>query len=435
MTAARLPSNFPSCAPAVRNPRARLPPAPLFAAPAASRMCPHGYYCRRFQMPPGMNWSEIRLRNVGPIERGTIANSKVCVFLGPNNSGKSFASRIIYGLRQLNEDALAPGAAARSRRGARDAQIADSPFAPLLIARNAGIDVGGIATRGRPGGWIEVAGGGTSARFSFDGASGPERRRLALRAAGTHIGASRDIVYIPAERTGAMRSLPPLARAKSGLLGASRESQGEGHAEARDSPPRSPRADLPCHSGMPAYLARFNDLVLEAASDGLADDARKMLAEVFDGPGEGGDTCAPSRAHCLGARGFAAWIDSAGSGAVSSFPMAAAVCGAGRGGTVIVEEPEAHLEPLTQMKMVARLARAADARDVGLVLTTHSEYVAYALLSMVSHGELESGDLGLYYFRRGPDMCTRIEKVDVTKDGMLDVDLFEDALDALGTRM
>ena len=383
-----------------------------------------------------MNWSEIRLRNVGPIEQGTIANSRVCVFLGPNNSGKSFASRIIYGLRQLDEDVLAPGAAARPRRGARDAMIADSPSVPHLIARNAGIDVGGVTTRGRLDGWIEVSDGGTSARFSFDGASDPERRRIALRAAGTHAGASRDIVYIPAERTGAMRSLPLLAQTKSGLLGAAREDQGEGRAEARDSPaPRPPRVDRLRRSGMPAYLARFNDLVLEAASGGLAGDAQKMLAEVFDEPGESGETCATSRAHCSGARGLAAWIDSAGSGAASSFPMAAAVCGAGRGGTVIIEEPEAHLEPLTQLKMVTKLARAAAARGVGLVLTTHSDYVAYALLSMVSHGDLEPGDLGLYYFRRGPDLRTRIEKVDVTRDGMLDVELFEEALDALGTRM
>ena len=40
----------------------------------------------------GMKWSEIRLRDVGPIEQGTIGNNRVNVFVGPNNSGKSIRS-------------------------------------------------------------------------------------------------------------------------------------------------------------------------------------------------------------------------------------------------------------------------------------------------------------------------------------------------------
>ena len=379
-----------------------------------------------------MNWSNIRLSNVGPIVEGSIANSRVCVFMGPNNAGKSFASRVIYGLRQIGEGTLAAGEPAWPRRGSCDAEAADPSNALHLIARSAGIDVCNVTTRGRSDGRIDVTDGDASVRLSFDGASELERNRLAMRPAGMGGAALRGAVYIPAGRVGAMQSLPHSMQIRSGPLSTVREALGEGPAKAGR---RQPPPGASGRTVVPAYLERFNDFVLEAASAGLAGDARAMFAKLFGGPIENGDSAAPDRAQRRDARGFLTGTDSAGSGAISSFPIIAAVHGIEPGGTVIIEEPEAHLEPLTQQKMVAELAGAAVSRDVRLVLTTHSEYVVYSLLSMVSHGDLDHGDLGLYYFRRGQNSDSRIEKIDVTREGEVDTELFVDALDAIGTRM
>ena len=48
-----------------------------------------------------MRCSKIVLNNVGPIEHGEIRLGRVSVFIGPNNSGKSIAARVVYGLWRL----------------------------------------------------------------------------------------------------------------------------------------------------------------------------------------------------------------------------------------------------------------------------------------------------------------------------------------------
>lgn len=84
--------------------------------------------------------------------------------------------------------------------------------------------------------------------------------------------------------------------------------------------------------------------------------------------------------------------------------------------------------------MIAEVVKAAMSRNARLLPTTHSEYVVYPLLSMVSHGDLGHDDLGLYYFSRKPNSYTAIERIGVSEEGKADRELFKEALDALGTR-
>lgn len=90
------------------------------------------------------------------------------MFLGPNNSGKSIAARIIYGLRQLDEDVLPAGPAAGLRMPDLDSEGAGTLLAPVLIAKSAGIDAGDVATYGKQGGWIEVGKEGAFDHLSFE---------------------------------------------------------------------------------------------------------------------------------------------------------------------------------------------------------------------------------------------------------------------------
>ena len=383
-----------------------------------------------------MNWSEISLRDMGPIEQGTIGNNRVNVFLGPNNSGKSIASRIIYGLRHLDENAPPPGLAAGPRMDDLDAEAAGALPASVLIARNAGIDAGDVATRGKQGGWIEVGDGkGRTLRFSFEKGPDSAQRSLAWRAARMDIAASRDAVYVPAGRAGTVQSLLSLMQIKNDLLDTVWLAQGEGPSrEAGHARPKPPRTGRRRRRVIPEHLERFNDLVLEAASEGLTDEAEGLLSRLFEGSAEMDDSNPPQMCY-RDPRGFVGRIDSAGSGAVSSFPIVAGIDRVEPGGMLIVEEPEAHMEPLSQQRMIAEVVRAAAAKNVGLLFTTHSEYVVYPLLSMVAHGDLKRSDLGIYYFDRKPDSYTRIEKIDMSEEGEVDRELFEEALDALGTKV
>lgn len=384
----------------------------------------------------GMKWSEIRLRDVGPIEQGTIGNNRVNVFVGPNNSGKSIASRVIYGLRQLGDNGQTTGEAALLRMLDLDGKAAGPLLAPLLIAKNAGIDIGDVATYGKPGGWIEVGENGSSTRFSFERNLDERRRRFARRVASADAAATRDGIYIPAGRTGIMQSLLQFLQIKNDLLNTIWLALDENPPkEARQAQSLTPsRIGLRRRRIIPEYLERFNDLVLEAASEGLTDDARGLFAKLFEGSVEIDDSYNPPQMYYRDSHGFITKIDSAGSGTVSSFPIIASLDRIEPGGTLIIEETEAHMEPLNQQRMIAEVVKAATTKDVSLLFTTHSEYVVYPLLSMVSHGDLEPGDLGIYYFNRKPNSYTRVEKIDVSKDGDVDRELFKEALDALGTR-
>ena len=63
-----------------------------------------------------------------------------------------------------------------------------------------------------------------------------------------------------------------------------------------------------------------------------------------------------------------------------------------------IEEPEAHLHPKAQADLARLLAREAAARDVQLIITTHSEHLLTTWLTEVAKGTLAGDDLALYYF-------------------------------------
>ena len=391
-------------------------------------------------MALGMQWSEISLSDVGPIEQGTVGNTRVIVFLGPNNSGKSITSRMIYGLGQLGDHAPVPSAHSWLGNNGYGKEAAASILAPVLIAENAGISIGDVATHGKARGRIVVKEAAHSTRFLFERDLDQTQLAVARMVASEDIAPARDTAYVPAGRTGIMQSLLSFMQIKNDLLNAmwlalNEGPAGEGGRPPPPKPPKPQRVGRRRQRVVPKYLERFNDLVLEAMSRGLAGDAQDMFSKLFGGSVESDDSYAPPQIYYRDKRGFVTKIDSAGSGTVSSFPIIASIDRIEPGGTLIIEEPEAHIEPLSQQRMISEVVRMAKAKNASLLFTTHSEYVVYPLLSMVSHGDLKRDDLGLYYFNRKPDSYTTIEKIDVSEEGRVDRELFEEALDALGTRV
>lgn len=388
----------------------------------------------------GMKCSKVVLKNVGPIEHGEIKTNKVSVFTGPNNTGKSIASRIMYGLCQLDESTVPFAERTLFTRRGHKGHVTDPPLGSVLVARGAGIHVRDIITHGQTSGRIEATkADGSVTRYSYDRMEELDMSRILARLSRMTIGTQEDCVYVPAGRTGTMQSLLQFMQIKNDLLNAVWEAQGEDPPSGADHlasrPHPSTRRRRFRKRIIPEHLERFNDLILETTSEGLPEDAQKLFSALFHGTVESDDSYNLPQAHFHDPSGFVTKIDSAGSGTVSLFPIVASMYKVGAGGTLMIEEPEAHLEPLSQQKMITALVRTAQARNVNLVFTTHSEYVVYPLLSMVSGGELKRSDLGIYNFSRANGSYARIAELPVSEAGEMDDDLFKEAINALGTRL
>lgn len=88
-----------------------------------------------------------------------------------------------------------------------------------------------------------------------------------------------------------------------------------------------------------------------------------------------------------------------------------------RGSVLIIEEPEAHLHPAAQVRLMDALARLATAHGVGLVMTTHSDVLLARLNILVMCGVVRPWQVAAYRFvRRGDDVC--VEELRVSEEGV-----------------
>lgn len=86
--------------------------------------------------------------------------------------------------------------------------------------------------------------------------------------------------------------------------------------------------------------------------------------------------------------------------------------------TVIIEEPEIHLHPRAQSKLMEILIKEALDRRKRLLITTHSEHIIYHALTKLGLGELKQDELALYHFEERKDGCHG-KKLEVDEKGRL----------------
>ncbi|HMD95889.1 MAG TPA: DUF3696 domain-containing protein [Terriglobia bacterium] len=79
--------------------------------------------------------------------------------------------------------------------------------------------------------------------------------------------------------------------------------------------------------------------------------------------------------------------------------------------TILLSEPEVHLHPALQSKLVSMLLTLALKRSLQLIVETHSEHVLHKLLHAVAKADLPKEDLAIYYFenQQGTAKVTKLE--------------------------
>jgi len=92
---------------------------------------------------------------------------------------------------------------------------------------------------------------------------------------------------------------------------------------------------------------------------------------------------------------------------------------ASTGHLITIEEPEIHLHPKAQSKLVEVLADYAKDKNIQLIITTHSEHILLKFLNLVAKGVIDSKELKVYYFEREEPFYAHIEELEVTAKGEL----------------
>ena len=89
-----------------------------------------------------------------------------------------------------------------------------------------------------------------------------------------------------------------------------------------------------------------------------------------------------------------------GSGMNQLVTMLAVLAGSPAGSVVTIEEPELHLDPASQARLMGIIARQATEEGKQVVFTTHSDHLLYPLLAYVEKKDypLACGDVAIHYF-------------------------------------
>jgi len=108
-----------------------------------------------------------------------------------------------------------------------------------------------------------------------------------------------------------------------------------------------------------------------------------------------------------------------GFGITYSLPIITSCLSISPGGTLIIENPEAHLHPRAQFEM-GRLLSLVAADGVQLFVETHSDHILNGIRLAVKNGLITSSEVSLNYFSRSvEDGITQVENPVIKEDGKL----------------
>ncbi len=85
---------------------------------------------------------------------------------------------------------------------------------------------------------------------------------------------------------------------------------------------------------------------------------------------------------------------------------------------ICIEEPEVHLHPSTQARLMKFITTYCKEKDKSVIITTHSEHILISLLSQVSKGDLHPTDVSFYFCSKDGTQ-TIIEKQKINEQGQI----------------
>jgi len=398
---------------------------------------------------------ELEIADFGPIARGRIVLRPLTVLVGPNNSGKSYASVLAHSVISSCADLAR---AARSgdwagpllegaefqRLSARAARLAASGnggaevavprglsasihgctvgrlFEGSLVSHmghNFGSHLGALVRTGSRSSKIRIRGpiradvsisrrGGATIRTRHGGAR-HSIRGSSVTVDGVEPGArrgrgraenGRNGIHIPAGEHADRRGYGALLWLAAGIAG--HAVNGKACGTSRYLP--AARSGVMCahealapgilggpRNGGSRTAGTVSDLAGSLAGTGAAPrngsprGAESIVAGVFGGRLEAQGAAALSYAH--GKTSVPMHMSS--SGVAGTAPLALAAAGMGPGDTLIVEEPEAHLHPKSQVSLAGQLVGMVR-RGMRVILSTHSPFLLEQLGMFVQLGAL-----------------------------------------------
>ncbi|MDE2644909.1 MAG: AAA family ATPase [Bacteroidota bacterium] len=102
-----------------------------------------------------------------------------------------------------------------------------------------------------------------------------------------------------------------------------------------------------------------------------------------------------------------------GYGVTSLLPFIVTLGNAPPNTVFLLQQPEVHVHPSTQAKLIEMMAKS----DHAFVVETHSDHVIRWLRILIKEGVLESSDVGIVYFERIPEdkSATRLHQISVDR--------------------
>lgn len=107
-----------------------------------------------------------------------------------------------------------------------------------------------------------------------------------------------------------------------------------------------------------------------------------------------------------------------GYGITPTLPILVAILSAKPGDIVIIENPETHIHPYGQAKLIELLALAAE-NGVQLMIETHSDHIINGLLVAIRKQQIKVENTKIYFFNRDEKEQTRITDIPVSSDSRI----------------